>query len=293
MSEKPQIPMISWSSFEQFRNCPREYRWSMFPEEIKKVNVVPPSDSQHLIRGTAMQGVMDWICKNQFQYPKVVEMETFLRRELTRAFTEFAFHGNSGRNFEQMFQVLRHQIPKNVKAVQEYLLQKNWVVKKFSTQKRLSNLVNLGSRTVELIATLDFLLEVELPEGLRYVVIEGKSTGKPETRNIDQAFFQASLVASEESMQFPVIEAGYLFYSQNQLQMHPVNSLGMISKQFQDWWGQRNQTLRSIIDGSGDPTPGNRNCKFCQFQRTCPDVHVPQKRNPVIGLPSGILIGLE
>jgi len=267
----------------------------MFPDEIQKVNPVPPSDPQHLIRGTAVQGVMDILCSRELRTPTTLELGALIKQELRRAFEQFSMQGRSGKNSEQMFQVIRHQIPTALRVLQEYIVTRGWKIKGCFPQKRLSRKSELSFKVVELIATLDLLIELEIEGERKYLVIEGKSTSKPETRSIDQVFFQTALTGAshKSAMLFPVVEAGYLFYSQGTLQMHPINTDGLISTDFQNWWVRRNKVLERIVSGEGDATPGNRNCRFCQFKWTCPDVHVAQKRNPLAGSEEPTIIGLE
>jgi len=294
-TEKPQVSKVSWDEFEVYCRCPQWYLWAHLPP-TKKVTNPPYKDTQHLVRGNASQAVVTaWanseIWKNENHnevLPKF--LDDCVRKHVLAAWidnptTKESPDATPLEITEQVTMNLRDTLPKLLQHIKEEfygLLDHVRMRPELDCCQHV--VVNPRENTlIDLTCRLDLLVEgpeSPTPPGAEWVrdkaiIYEGKATRKPKYRTEDQLRWQAAVYPDLQSSNSTLAaEHYYVFYETATLR--PVKIYNDTQR---EWVEIRNTLLQRLLDGDFKATPSSSPCKICRYQRICPDVHQPKKRN--------------
>jgi len=293
-TEKPQVSKVSWDEFEVYCRCPQWYLWAHLPP-TRKVTNPPYKDSQHLVRGNASQAVVTaWanseIWKNENHNEVLPKFLDCVRKYVLDAWidnptTKESPDATPLEITEQVTMNLRDTLPKLLQHIKDQFLGNIEHVRlRPEVDIRQHTVINQRENTsVDLTCRLDLVAEgpgAPAPVGsdlipYKSVIYEGKATRKPKYRTEDQLRWQVDVYTALLGVHPPLAdEHYYVFYETATLR--PVKIYNDTQR---EWVEVRNTLLQRLLDGDFKATPSSSPCKICRYQRICPDVHQPKRRN--------------
>jgi hypothetical protein len=261
--------IVDWSAFEVYKRCPL---WSL-NENSGKSESVGTKDTQHLVRGTVIQNLVDkWFLEAAWQKENFRELTQFTTRyayaEAIRVIEEFQRKGRSKLTSVQIAEEAKAVIENSLPGFIRHVLQKNVV--SVTVQQPLSGIIQLNSKAEPEIC-LTAVADLVVTYSDHKVLYEGKATRKPEYTKEDQVRWQHDLLKD------PLTRSHfYVFYHTTNIKEVKVQD----SPQQLEWEIEKKVLLERLVQGDYKAIPQRLSCVICPYEPTCNEAYKPKKRVP-------------
>lgn len=256
---KKNMTYFDYSRLDLYKKCPLSYKWKYVEKKVPKT----PPNMYYAFPGTVIQKIFElfyndeWFLKRgqcrEFMYNKAPEIFENILKKMTVDWNADI----SKKSKHTVYEEILEMIGKNLDVIKEYQLLGKLAKSEYKLQSYFEK-----NEYVLLTSKIDFLIHNK--DGIQ--ILDGKATSNKSNylKDPTQLFFYAMLFKYKYK-RYPD-KIGYWFWRDG-----IIKYIDFDDSHINTLKDEIKETLFKIYKQKFDPTPGYKNCLFCNYKDECLD----------------------